>query len=737
MKTRDLLLTIAVVIVWGLNFPVIRITLGGLPPLMIVALRYTLVCLPFIAFMKRPPMPLRHLAAYGLVLGTLHQGTLFLGIRAGLGAGLSSLVLQTQAFFTLALAAFLLKEPVKPQQVVGLILGGSGLLLVALSSDQTASLAGFALVLASAVLWAVATLISKYAYAAATGPINPLGFIVWASAFPILPTIALSLLIDGPAAHLDAFANLAPVTLGGVLFIAIGSTLFGFVSWNWLISKYGAGYTSQFGLLVPIVGMASSALILGETISPVRAFAAALVIIGLMISIFGGRMLTTMRARFVIIATRTFYTSPQVLNSGLRILLSHTMDTYNQLIQLLDANGASYRKIDHAPEGRTDIVSGMRGNALAAAAKCIVVMIKLSKKEKKYVLAVVPGDARLDLNKLKAAYNGEYISFASPEIAQQLTGCEPGTILPFSFNPDLPVLVDPSLLAHDEIFFNAARLDQSLALTSADYQRLANASVTALVAAVAPAAQAAGEQPIAGSNPPSAVNSQPSAAPMYGKDKNIPEPLYKKRHSLAHVMAEAVLEFFPDAKPTIGPPIENGFYYDFGVPKGFTPEDLSKIEARMREIVKKGVQFERREVSVAEARALFKDNPFKLELIDGLVKGAGDDMGDQTADGGAQTSVSSAPSAILSVYTQDGFTDLCRGPHVASTSEIDSDAFKLNTSSGAYWRGNEKNPMLQRIYGLAFDTQQRAGGLPAHAGRGQEARSSQARRGARDLYVRR
>jgi threonyl-tRNA synthetase len=358
------------------------------------------------------------------------------------------------------------------------------------------------------------------------------------------------------------------------------------------------------------------------------------------------------------------------------------MDAYNQLIQFLNQNGASYREIDHAPEGRTDIVSGIRGNVLAAAAKCIVVMVKLSKKEKKMVLGVIPGDARVDLNRIKAMFNGEYVSFASPEIAQQLTGCEPGTILPFSFNPELPVLVDPALLTHAEIFFNAARLDKSLALNGADYARLVGGQVVPIVqqaAAAAPAAASAGE----------------SAVKMYGKDKNIPEPLYKMRHSLAHVMAQAVLDFFPDAKPTIGPPIENGFYYDFGVSKPFTPEDLAKIDARMKEIVGRQVDFVRREVSVAEAREAFKDNPFKLELIEGLAQGQ-DDMGEAQDGSGSGTTIS--------FYAQDGFTDLCRGPHVANTREIDAGAFKLTTSSGAYWRGNEKNPMLQRIYGVAFAT---------------------------------
>ena len=152
-----------------------------------------------------------------------------------------------------------------------------------------------------------------------------------------------------------------------------------------------------------------------------------------------------------------------------------TEDSYAKLIKFLDENGAQYRLIDHAPEGRTDIVSPMRGNKVSQAAKCIVVMVKLSKKDKKYILAVVPGDAKVDLNAIKNMFEGIYVSFATPEIAEQMAGSVSGTILPFSFNPGLVLIVDPKLLENDEIFFNAARLDRSMALKTSDYIRLANA----------------------------------------------------------------------------------------------------------------------------------------------------------------------------------------------------------------------------------------------------------------------
>lgn len=147
--------------------------------------------------------------------------------------------------------------------------------------------------------------------------------------------------------------------------------------------------------------------------------------------------------------------------------------TYTKLIELLDQRNAQYRLIDHEPEGRTEIVSPMRGNKVSQAAKCIVIMVKIGKKVTKYVLAVVAGDAKVNLNAIKALFQGTYISFATPEIAEKLAGSVSGTILPFSFNPELELIVDPELLKNEELFFNAARLDRSMALKTSDYTELA------------------------------------------------------------------------------------------------------------------------------------------------------------------------------------------------------------------------------------------------------------------------
>jgi Ala-tRNA(Pro) deacylase len=152
-------------------------------------------------------------------------------------------------------------------------------------------------------------------------------------------------------------------------------------------------------------------------------------------------------------------------------------DTYSRLIVLLDHNKAQYRLIDLAPEGHTEIVSQMRGNVLSQAAKCIVLMVKIGKKVTKYILAVIPGDAWLDLNAVKTLLQGTYIAFASPDIVEKLAGSVAGTILPFSFNAELELIIDPSLLENEEIYFNAARLDRSMVLKTSDYTALSNPRV--------------------------------------------------------------------------------------------------------------------------------------------------------------------------------------------------------------------------------------------------------------------
>lgn len=158
-------------------------------------------------------------------------------------------------------------------------------------------------------------------------------------------------------------------------------------------------------------------------------------------------------------------------------------ETYEKLVALLDERGAVYRVIEHEAEGGTEAVSRLRGHALEQAAKCIVIMVKLGKKEKRYVLAVVSGDKRVDLAAIKGLLGGSYAGFASQDVAERLSQCVSGTILPFSFDPELELIVDPALLTHPEFFFNAARLDRSLALSTSDFLKAAEPRVESIAVA--------------------------------------------------------------------------------------------------------------------------------------------------------------------------------------------------------------------------------------------------------------
>jgi threonyl-tRNA synthetase len=206
------------------------------------------------------------------------------------------------------------------------------------------------------------------------------------------------------------------------------------------------------------------------------------------------------------------------------------------------------------------------------------------------------------------------------------------------------------------------------------------------------------------------------------------DDLYKIRHSAAHVMAQAVLEIYPEAKIAIGPPIETGFYYDFdlgkdkdGKVRSFSPDDLEAIEKRMRQIIAGKHTFQYREVSADEAKELFAGQPYKVELIDGLAQGEIDEYGNEVAE-----------KPVISTYKHDTFEDLCRGPHVEHTGKIPPDGFKLLSIAGAYWRGDENKPMLQRIYGTAWRNKKE---LSEHLKMLEEAKARDHRKLGRDLEI--
>lgn len=279
--------------IWGFNFIVIKVGVEGVPPLMLAALRFLFSAFPALLFVKRPEAPMRRVAAYGLLLGVGEFGFLFTAIKLGAPAGLSSILLQAQAFFTALLAAALLKERLRAHNVAGMIVAGAGLAVFAFASGAAAGglpLPLLLMILLAALGWAAANIATR------TMPkTGALSLMVWSSLFSPLPLAALSLAFEGPRAVLAAFERIGPLTLGALAYLVICSTLVGYGMWNHLILRHGAGRIAPFSLMVPVFGIASAALVLGERFEPLDVAGAALILAGLLIHVFGGR--TRGRAR--------------------------------------------------------------------------------------------------------------------------------------------------------------------------------------------------------------------------------------------------------------------------------------------------------------------------------------------------------------------------------------------------------------------------------------------------------
>ncbi|WP_042400455.1 EamA family transporter [Streptacidiphilus carbonis] len=283
MPPRHLALAVAVAAVWGVNFVVIDIGLAHFPPLLFSALRFTVAAVPAVFFVGPPRVAWRWVLAVGVVLGVVKFGLLFIGMHVGMQAGLSSLVLQSQAVFTAGFAAVLLGERPGGRRLVGLGVGVAGIVLAAVDqgSSGSGSMRAFVLVLAAAVAWGLSNVLTRKA-----APPDLFRWMVWVSVVPPLPLLGLSLLFEGRAADLAALRSLSLGGVGALLYVAWGATLFGFGAWGYLMRHHEVTVVAPFSLLVPVFGMSSSWLLLGEPITPVAGGAALLVIAGIGLASF-------------------------------------------------------------------------------------------------------------------------------------------------------------------------------------------------------------------------------------------------------------------------------------------------------------------------------------------------------------------------------------------------------------------------------------------------------------------
>jgi len=265
LRPRDLALALLVIVVWGLNFAVIKVGVAGVPPLLLGALRYLLAAFPALLFVKPPKVPLRLYLLYGMTMAVGQFALLFTAIHIGMPSGVASLVLRSQSFFTLLLAAWWLREKWQGNQVAGLALAGCGLVLIGSVGRD--------------------------------GPMNQFAFIVWSSVVAPLPFVALSLWLDGPATVWAAVQHLSFQSMAAVAYIAWISTLLGFGLWTYLMSRYPVNRVAPFTLLVPVVGLTTGWVVFGEQLLPVHFAGAGLLMAGLVVNVFGGPAWAAMMGR--------------------------------------------------------------------------------------------------------------------------------------------------------------------------------------------------------------------------------------------------------------------------------------------------------------------------------------------------------------------------------------------------------------------------------------------------------
>ncbi|MEV6285947.1 EamA family transporter [Kribbella sp. NPDC051770] len=288
MNPRHVLLALAVVLIWGINFVVIEVGLEEFPPLLFSALRFFFAAVPAIFLLGKPRVAWRYVIAVGLALGVAKFGLLFVAMDHGVPAGLASLVLQSQVIFTVLFAVLVLRERPRRTQLAGIGVACLGLLLIVLDRGLATPVGALFLVIAAGACWGVSNTVTRYAK-----PQDTLRFMVWVSAVAVLPLTGLSLLVEGPAADLAALRSIDVGGVAALAYLAAVATLFGFGAWGFLLGRYDASTVAPFSLLVPVVGMGAAWLLRGEAVGLQQAVAAVL--------IMGGMACTVVRPRAAVV----------------------------------------------------------------------------------------------------------------------------------------------------------------------------------------------------------------------------------------------------------------------------------------------------------------------------------------------------------------------------------------------------------------------------------------------------
>jgi O-acetylserine/cysteine efflux transporter len=284
MQCKHICLALLVTMIWGCNFVFIKFGVAEISPLFLCAIRFFLASVPAIFFIKPPAAPVKIIIIYGLLMFGLQFSFLFLGIKAGMTPGLASLLAQVQVFFSLFFAAFFLQEKLRLMQVIGAFISFVGIGLVAEHLNGSATISGFLLVIAASMWWGLGNLVTKQ-----IRHVNMMALVVWGSFVACLPLLLCSLFFEGPQKMVASIHHITWLGVGSVFYIVYASTWVGYGVWNNLISHYPIATVVPFTLLVPIFGLLSSALILGEPLQSWKIIAGLLVISGLCINILSAR----------------------------------------------------------------------------------------------------------------------------------------------------------------------------------------------------------------------------------------------------------------------------------------------------------------------------------------------------------------------------------------------------------------------------------------------------------------
>ena len=282
MKPLDILAALFVVMIWGANFVVIKLGLQELPPILFTALRFIFAAFPLLFFVKKPAIPWKLLVGYGMFQFALQFTLLFSGIKLGFPAGLASLVIQLQAFFTIGLAVLILGERPVITQLIGALIAFCGMALV----EAKATTIGFVMVVTGGFCWAVANIFTKQ-----IGKVNPLALVVWGSLLASPPLVLASLVIEGPSAWTAVASRLSWLSAGAVMFQSYANTIIGFGVWSLLMRKYPTATIAPFTLLVPVTGMLTATMVLNEPMQWWKITAGLLVMIGLLCNLLGTRLI--------------------------------------------------------------------------------------------------------------------------------------------------------------------------------------------------------------------------------------------------------------------------------------------------------------------------------------------------------------------------------------------------------------------------------------------------------------